>query len=144
MGWRKKFTHGKICEMDLLISALASCLFLKSEKTKICMSHFRTGWASSSSPRFFFTSLGLELSTTVRKHSKEVSYPHNHLLCLGKGFPFPSLSLVLWVPCCFPVTHTSLPLVFLSKRLHQAGGWGVVWLSGLRLYLQGLAWHPGG
>lgn len=54
--------HGKICEMDLLISALASCLFLKSEKQKSLHVTFQN-WMGLQ----FFISLDLELNTTVRK-----------------------------------------------------------------------------
>ena len=139
MGWRKKFTHGKICEMDLLISALASCLFLKSEKQKSLHVTFQN-WMGLQ----FFTSLGLELSTTVRKHSKEVSYPHNHLLCLGKRISV-SISLscsvgALLLPCHTHVIASCLP-VSVSTRL--VGGAWCGFLVCICIY-RAQARHPGG
>ena len=56
--------HGKTCEMDLLISALASCLFLKSEKQK-SLHVTSQDWMGLQ----FFISLDLELSTPVWKQT---------------------------------------------------------------------------
>lgn len=105
--------HGKTCEMDLLISALASCLFLKSEKQK-CLHVTSQDWMGLQ----FFISLDLELSTPVRKQTLRRLLPAQ---------PFPlsgalSCSVgALMLPCH---THVMASCLSLSTRLVGGAGHG--------------------